>query len=401
MTAEDSILVLYPWPGLPATDRGSALRLVPLLRLLASQGYRVTVLSPGNQNGSVKEGGIDYVRWSPSCWERIAGDFLWRIYDGLTYHATKRSTSPRQRRQWWHYIDAGLKPSLRRKISELAKNSRVILLEYAFWSALLPKDRPPVLLTLHDVLSEMLPEGFLRRRVWNREVSAARSADAVVCVSRDDQAALRRGGIDAVFAPHAFESARDMPSSYLVTPALEHIRKHRAVGGKIGFFVGSSLQPNVDAVAVLQRIAQRTQDGWLVVAAGSCCGAQSAADGFYSLGPVSEEELQSLYQECDVFISPVESGTGVSTKILEAMSHGKPVLATPCAVRGYNLQAGRDYIQCASEDEFTTALHCVADDPAMATALAEAGRDFAANFAPEKAYAPYLALVRQLMVKRR
>lgn len=401
MTAEDSILVLYPWPGLPATDRGSALRVVPLLRLLASRGYRVTVLSPGERSGSVQEDGVNYVRWAPSFRERTVGDFLWRIYDGLLYHATNRSTSPRQRRQWWHYIDTGLKPSLRRKISELAKNSRLILLEYAFWSGLLPKDRPPVLLTLHDVLSDMLPEGFLRRRVWNREISAARFADAVVCVSRDDQAALRRGGIDAVFVPHAFESARDMPSSYLVTPALEHIRKHRAAGGNLGFFVGSSLQPNVDAVAVLRRIAQRTQDRWLIVAAGSCCGAQSAADGFYSLGPVSEEQLQSLYQECDVFISPVESGTGVSTKILEAMSHGKLVLATPCAVRGYDLQAGCDYIRCATEDEFTTALHRVADDPAMASALAEAGRDFAANFAPEKAYAPYLQLVRELMAKQR
>ncbi|MFM8887270.1 MAG: glycosyltransferase, partial [Chthoniobacterales bacterium] len=278
--------------------------MVPLLRLLASRGYRVTVLSPGDRSGSAQEDGIEYVRWSPSYWERIVGDFLWRIYDGLTYHATNRSTSPRQRRQWWHYIDAGLKPSLRRKISELAKNSRLILLEYAFWSGLLPKNRPPVLLTLHDVLSDMLPEGFVRRRVWNREVSAARSADAVVCVSRDDQASLRRGGIDAVLAPHAFESTQDLTSSRLATPAIEKIREHRASGGKIGFFVGSSLQPNVDAVAVLRRIAQRTQDGWLMVAAGSCCGAQPGADGFYSLGPVSEEQLQLLYKECDVFISP-------------------------------------------------------------------------------------------------
>jgi glycosyltransferase involved in cell wall biosynthesis len=369
--------------------------------LLASEGYRVTVLSPGDRNGSVCEKGIHYVRWSPSRWERVAGGFLWRIYDGLTYHATKRSTSPRQRRQWWHYIDAGLKPSLRRKISELAKNSRVILLEYAFWSELPPKDRPPVLLTLHDVLSDMLPEGFLRRRVWSREISAGRSADATFCVSRDDQAALRRGGIDAVFVPHAFESSRDMPSSYLVTPALKKIRKHRAAGGKMGFFVGSSLQPNVDAIAVLRRIAQRTQDSWLLVAAGSCGGAEPTADGFYSLGRVSQAELQSLYKECDAFISPVESGTGVSTKILEAMSHGKPLVATTYAVRGYDLQAGRDYLQCASDDDFATALRRVADNPAMASALAEAGRDFAANFAPEKAYAPYLALVRQLMAKKR
>lgn len=401
MTSEDSILVLYPWPGLPATDRGSALRVVPLLRLLVSQGYRVTVLSPGELSGPVQDGGIDYVRWSPSCWERAVGDFLWRIYDGLVYHATNRSTSPRQRRQWWHYIDAGLKPSLRRKISELAKNSRLILLEYAFWSGLLPKNRPLVLLTLHDVLSDMLPEGFLRRRVWNREISAARAADAVVCVSREDQAALRRGGIDAVFAPHAFESAQDILTSRLPTPAFEKIRKHRAAGGKVGFFVGSSLQPNVEAVPVLRRIAQRTQDGWLIVAAGSCCGAQPAADGFYPVGPVSQAELQSLYKECDVFISPVESGTGVSTKILEAMSYGKPVLATPCAVRGYDLQAGRDYIQCTNEDEFVSALNRMAIDPVTATALTDACREFAANFAPEKAYAPYLELVRQLMAKKR
>jgi glycosyltransferase involved in cell wall biosynthesis len=111
---------------------------------------------------------------------------------------------------------------------------------------------------------------------------------------------------------------------------------------------------------------------------------------------VSSVELRQLYAQSDVFVSPVSSGTGASTKILEAMSHAKPVMATSVSVRGYELVAGRDYLLCAGDGEFADVLRDLSEDPSLAANLSEAGRRFAAAHQPESAYSPYLRLVREL-----
>ena len=49
------VAVFYPWTGLPALDRGSARRVVPLINLFASRYSAVKVLSPGDRDGAKME----------------------------------------------------------------------------------------------------------------------------------------------------------------------------------------------------------------------------------------------------------------------------------------------------------------------------------------------------------
>lgn len=400
--SDPRVLVLYPWPGLPSADRGAARRLLPLLQMLVRAGARVTVLSPGDPALAGERGGVDFEFWSPRGWERRLVGVCWRAYDSLFYRLTHGRTTARQRRQWWHYLSAVLALSLRRAVEVRAAAADLILLEYAFWSAILPRRRPPVILTFHDILSDMLPDGFMRRRVLARELSAAEGADAVVCVSRDDQERLRSFGIEAVLAPHAAsQPPNDGTGSGEDDPLLDEIKSHRGRGGKVAFFIGSSLMPNVEAVRALERIGKLAGPEWLMVAAGSCCGPDERRENFLTLGSVSEQQLCSLYAACDAFVSPVASGTGASTKILEAMNRARPVLATRCSVRGYDLVAGREFLLCEKDEDFAHALGKIAHDPAMAGKLGDAGEKFAARYRPEKVYAPYLRMVRELAESRR
>jgi glycosyltransferase involved in cell wall biosynthesis len=51
-------------------------------------------------------------------------------------------------------------------------------------------------------------------------------------------------------------------------------------------------------------------------------------------GGVKKEELISLIKRASVYVGPIRSGTGVKTKIIEAMSFGKAIVATSTAVMG-------------------------------------------------------------------
>ena len=46
------------------------------------------------------------------------------------------------------------------------------------------------------------------------------------------------------------------------------------------------------------------------------------------------EDIRSFYARIGASIVPLLSGTGVSIKTLEAIAHGKPVVATSAGVRG-------------------------------------------------------------------
>ena len=63
------------------------------------------------------------------------------------------------------------------------------------------------------------------------------------------------------------------------------------------------------------------------------------------------EDVGSFYARIGASIVPLLSGTGVSIKTLEAIAHGKPVVATPAGVRGLRRELYPDVL--------------VADDPAL------------------------------------
>jgi len=58
--------------------------------------------------------------------------------------------------------------------------------------------------------------------------------------------------------------------------------------------------------------------------------------------------LEDEYRQASVVIAPIECGSGLKIKVVEALCHGKALVATECAAQGLNDGAGEAF--CMSRD---------------------------------------------------
>jgi glycosyltransferase involved in cell wall biosynthesis len=96
------------------------------------------------------------------------------------------------------------------------------------------------------------------------------------------------------------------------------------------------------------------------------------------------DDLDLIYREASVIINPTVAGTGLKIKSVQALAHGKPLVAWPNGIEGLNYVGQPPYRECHSWQEFAEAVvlllksdierHALA-----ARALAYATREFGAD----------------------
>jgi glycosyltransferase involved in cell wall biosynthesis len=397
--ADTRVAVLYPWSGLPALDRGSARRVVPLINLFAAHYSEVKILCPGIGN-PVKNGNIEYLFQFPSRLERVLLRTAHWFYDGILHHSSRAQITPRERRQWWHYLNVKLQPSLLKRIHELVAWSSIAFLECPFWGTAVRracrKTKKNYLLTFEDVLSDLVTSNrWLRQRVSACERLASRDAAAVFSVSLHDQDRFEANGIPTRVIPHGMETETALPSldAGQIPPELQRLQEGRSKGAIICLFIGSSLRCNLEAVEEIRKIAASlAKRGDIRFAiAGACLPKGDYGDKITALGPVEEAVLLRLYQLTDLVLAPLISGTGTSLKVLEAFIHGKALLSTRVGVRGHPVQEGRDCIVCDDLERYPEIILALSGDPARRRELGASGRQFVKAFDYRVVYQPYLA----------
>jgi glycosyltransferase involved in cell wall biosynthesis len=397
--ADTRIAVFYPWTGLPALDRGSARRLVPLINLFAAHFSEVKILSPGIGN-SIKSGNIEYLFQYPSRLERALLRTAHWFYDGILYHSSRAQITPRERRQWWHYLNVKLQPTLLKRVHELVAWSSIAFLECPFWGSVVRracrKTKRNYLLTFEDVLSDLVTSNqWLRQRVSACERLASRDAAAVFSVSFHDQERFEANGIPTRVIPHGMETEPTLPhvDGGQIPPELQRLQEARSNGAISCLFIGSSLRCNLEAVEEIRKIAASLVNRADIrfVIAGACLPRGDYGDKITALGPVEESILLQLYRLTDLVLAPLISGTGTSLKVLEAFIHGKPLLSTRVGVRGHPVQDGRDCIVCDDLERFPEIILALSGDPARRRKLGESGRQFVKAFDYRVVYQPYLA----------
>ncbi len=173
--------------------------------------------------------------------------------------------------------------------------------------------------------------------------------------------------------PNGFDAAE-------LAPVLAE-RRRRRPGSGAGqrprlLFTGSAHGPNVEAARFLLRIALALPEMDLVLA-GGVCGPLAEAAGIPPnvtlAGPFDEPRKHALYAEADLYLNPVVEGSGTNLKTVEALAAGLPLIATPEAVRGVPVRAGREAV-LAERSGFVEAIRAAAGmAPEALARMAEAG----------------------------
>ena len=187
------------------------------------------------------------------------------------------------------------------------------------------------------------------------ERKSVRHSDKLVCMSERDSALLRRlyGRQATHLSPMAME---DRLGTGNASPQLPQ--------EKFALFVGGLFYANQAGITwFADHVAPHAQIRTYVVGHGFDQ-LKSRLERSGNLTVVgSVDSLADWYEQAHVVVAPIFDGSGMKTKVAEALMFGKRVLGTPEAFSGYEDVASRAGEVCRTAPEFVSALDQSAREP--------------------------------------
>ncbi len=228
----------------------------------------------------------------------------------------------------------------RRILLDLARTDR-----RAFRAALQPRE-----------LLEMLGWGGQNRKLAE-EVALLAGFDHVVFNAREEAAIYAGAGL-----PRAKITVLPLPRPAEL--------KANTVPGQRAFQVGliaSAALSNVEGLRFLMReiMPALHARGVRLLVAGTIGRAAKPLlqPGDEALGWI--DDVSDFYDQVEVVLVPLLTGTGVSVKTMEAASRGAAIVTTVVGMRGLDLEPGRDLLVADDAQEFIACVLRVLDDAAL------------------------------------
>ncbi len=314
------ITYYYPWGFFHPIRSGAAVVADRHLSYFRARGYRPRVIVLGNGTAEAQAAFEDHYSW----------------VEDVHVFPPERSAAVQRNYEVW---DFGRFLAAHAAIAEvpefrdvLSRPTDLVFLNYAFSAPLLeavPRGASRVLESLDIISRQFLrqrPSAALLEHHLGVEFALYQMFDAVLMINEEEAAFAEQRGVT---------NSHYMPRGMDVSDALGGYEHASGVQYDL-VFVGSNHGPNVEGARRFyeQVFAPRLRSRgmrWAIV--GSVCEQLDFRDPAVTmLGQV--EDLDDVYRRTKVVIVPLFSGTGTSIKTLEAMAHGKPVVTTPCGVRG-------------------------------------------------------------------
>ncbi len=317
-----------------------------------------------------EHGGLDllYVRFGAQ-----EPDAAFRAIPGIALHAVEPSRGSRRAQSYARArlrgvpasIARGVSPELlarARRLSEDAGRGRVIADGPIAAAALTPLARQrPVIYNAHNLESGFrheLDDGRrLMRALGARELrcferALLRDAAESWMVSEADMAGARElcPGARLRYVPNVVDVAAIAPVSPLTSQA-------RAI-----FVASFHYEPNRRGLRFLLEevfplVWAQLPQARLALAGAGLGQAPSGDERVEALGFV--EDLGAAYASARCAVVPLLQGGGTPLKLIEALAHGLPVIATPRAAAGLQLHDGEDCLLADSAQAFAEALIAV------------------------------------------
>jgi succinoglycan biosynthesis protein ExoO len=218
------------------------------------------------------------------------------------------------------------------------------------------------------------------------EVEMLSAADTIVAIQRDEAAVLQQ----------------ELPGHEILVAPIAALPVREPQPGKADtvLFVGSSAAPNVDGIkwfidTCWPAIRQHRPNAVLNIAGSVCSGLARVPAGIRLLNVV--ENLDDLYAEASVVISPLRAGSGLKIKFIEALSKGKAVVATTTTLQGVSdIMDGCAAIADSAPVFATKVVELLADERMRAELGARGLSVIAEHFAPDRAYGGIAAAAGQI-----
>ncbi|WP_374412440.1 glycosyltransferase [Novosphingobium colocasiae] len=261
----------------------------------------------------------------------------------------------------------------------------VVIADYAF--------QTPAFAAFPGVPAAVVMHDLFHRRDGGGE-------DSVALLSKEQELALL-GQADAAIAIQSAEAGFVRDHLPGVRPLLVPMAVRPAPAPQPGaddrlLFVGSNTAPNVVGLRwffdQVWPLVRRRRPAALLDIAGSVAAAFAGGGPpgvrFHGMVP----RLAPLYAGAGVVISPLTFGSGLKIKLVEALAHGKAVVATAITLQGVEDMCAGAVAQADDPAHFAEAVVALVQAPDRRAALAAAALDRARrHFSPEACHAAFIA----------
>lgn len=380
--AEDSArkaLVIYPWGDLLAQKTGSALLTAHLIRALENIYDQVYVLCREGESGD-----FSARTWVESANLSVYTPIWLRILAKMCTVATFANSS----KDASHAMRLIVRKFNTRWSSHLKQRigwADDVFLQYCFdaeeCSYIVTQSNKRLFVYLIDLFWLQPKSRFWRVLTKYLELRQIASVSHRFAISEQERDTLNSLGIASSFLPApSIVGVRVWPEGVNPLALIDAWTGVNLAGRKVVLFVGSWHYPNIEAVKTIRRIAelQRDIESLVFVIAGHCH-EPLVENNFVSLGPVPSCVLEALYTLTVLVLIPLESGTGMSVKTIEALSRGKPILSTPMGVRGIE-ENQKHGIFIRELQEFPGFIKSVLEDGEMLASASKAGLDWVRSY---------------------
>ena len=241
----------------------------------------------------------------------------------------------------------------------------VVIAEYVFFSKYLDAFDTNVakIIDTHDVLTDR-HKLFLRagkEPEWfstsmSQEAKGLKRANIIIAIQEHDRVFFEKiSGRRSITVGHLLE----VSNLYRITSR----------GNRI-LFIGSGNRVNVIAIGyflqhIFSKIKEKLPDATLLLA-GRICDSVRDEPGLVKLGVV--QHINDVYTEADVVIAPMQFGTGLNIKVIEALGYGMPIVTTPNGANGIEAD-DRPYLIADGPEQFAQAVVQVCTDSDLAAGM--------------------------------
>jgi glycosyltransferase involved in cell wall biosynthesis len=384
--------IFYPWGDINGRS-GAAARTRLLAKYLAEHGRQVRVFCLGNDENMLAPG-IAVESYEAGHWHSSA---LASQIDAFLDE--KESANAKIGLHLYYHLWPRIDEDFKRRCLRLVRWADDILVEYTYFAAVVGemahREGKSSVVTVHDLVSQIVrhtePVFSVTRAM---ELIGFLRSDHIV-ISNDIEAQIvKNEGFACKTIPTPIDikaiAALDDEDIEVI---LEQFLKIRSSRRSLCLFVGGDYAPNQMAAGEIRKMASRAKDdprlqSVVFVIAGAAHKVEHS-ENFFALGPVEDLALEALYRAAAIVLIPLEKGTGISVKTVEAFARGCCILSTRIGVRGYPVISGG---HCLIEDDFSRYPDLIAGllaEPSQMAQYQKTARSFGERYDYRKLFVGY------------